>query len=529
MPSDDFNRSNGALGAAWLQPANFAAATISGNAVVSSTGTGAAGVMPGLRTADGRCSVTLRSFSGGNDFYGLLLRTTNESTAPLGYYVEADPLRSVVSIYRGDAGGPARLATVSGIRQGAGDLLAASIAGSRITAFMNGVAVLTADDATYKTPGTYGFYVDGTNVVDDFSSAKLGTYLGEVMDDAPNVLFRLGETSGTAAADYIGGASGAYVGGYTLNQPSLVGTDSNPAARFNGSTGYVRVANRAAFSVGDTFTLEALVKLDSLPRSGTTAIVLDKGTRGFIVRIEPDGSVIFRCNSVADIATATVRLTAGPIYLIQVTKAGSSIRMVINGVDVTPARVTNTTISNTTIEFDIASADAGTAGNMLAGTVDEVAVYPTALSLARLQAHFSASRAATVGTLGMAVETSSATVLRPVKVRLLGAATSSESARAVSARKARPLNLVTETSTASAAAARKRRMLSTAIEVDLAAALTAQFEAPPPDTEPPTFLTIDSVTSTSTIAALATTASVDSGAATSAPLDQLATEVAIDA
>ncbi len=62
------------------------------------------------------------------------------------------------------------------------------------------------------------------------------TYASAVTADAPTVYWRLGEASGTNAADTSGNARpGTYVGGVTLKQPGALAGDSNTAASFDGN------------------------------------------------------------------------------------------------------------------------------------------------------------------------------------------------------------------------------------------------------------------------------------------------------
>ena len=69
--------------------------------------------------------------------------------------------------------------------------------------------------------------------------------------DAPAGYWRLDETSGTTAADTIGGNAGTYSGGVTLGIPGAVAGDT--AASFDG-TGQVTVPDSASLHTGDTFT-----------------------------------------------------------------------------------------------------------------------------------------------------------------------------------------------------------------------------------------------------------------------------------
>ena len=67
------------------------------------------------------------------------------------------------------------------------------------------------------------------------------TYPSTVIADNPSVYWRLGETSGTTAADASGkGRPGTYAGGTVLNQPGALTGDTNRAVTFDGANDLVR-------------------------------------------------------------------------------------------------------------------------------------------------------------------------------------------------------------------------------------------------------------------------------------------------
>ncbi len=209
------------------------------------------------------------------------------------------------------------------------------------------------------------------------------SYYDEVLADAPAAWFRLSERSGTVAADAVGGAAGTYVGSVSLDQSGLVPADRTGSARFNGS-GYVRVADRAALDLGDTFTLEAWVNFAS---TDLRAIV-DKGAGAYILRTTETSRVLLRQNSTGDVVTSSVALVPNRTHHVVATKAGTTTRLYVDAVDVT-GTVTNQTLGNNSHELNIGAADAGDI-NFVDGFVDDVALYPTALSAARVKAHYDA-------------------------------------------------------------------------------------------------------------------------------------------
>lgn len=211
------------------------------------------------------------------------------------------------------------------------------------------------------------------------------SYSAEVLADSPSAYMRLGEASGTACADAIGGAAGTYLGGFTLGQAGALAGDVDTAVGFNGFSSRVQFADRAAFDRGDVFTLEAWIKLGAINRNNC---IVDKGANGYIFRVHSDNRLLLRRNGVGDVVKSTITLTTGVWYHVVATKNGPTVKLYIDDVDRT-GTVTNQTMTDTAIAFGIGAADAGTS-DFTNGTIDEVAVYPTALSAARVHAHYNA-------------------------------------------------------------------------------------------------------------------------------------------
>ena len=78
------------------------------------------------------------------------------------------------------------------------------------------------------------------------------SYAATVLADAPVGYWRLGEASGTSAADEIGAHNGTYVGSPTLGVTGIPGSAGNTAMTLNGSGSGVRhdVLDRCSRSSG---------------------------------------------------------------------------------------------------------------------------------------------------------------------------------------------------------------------------------------------------------------------------------------
>ena len=200
--------------------------------------------------------------------------------------------------------------------------------------------------------------------------------------------WRLGETSGTTAADAKGASMGSYRNGVALGQQSALTHDPDPSAKFDGSNDYVSVADHASLDSGDRFTLEAWVRR-SHTSSTSTHTVLSKGSGSYRLSFVNDVLTLTKAGS-GTIAKASVSTTdTTGFHHVVATKSGGTVKLYIDGVDQTPAKVTNRTIANNSTALNLGRDPSGT--QYFPGLVDEVAIYNAALSQAQVQQHFKAS------------------------------------------------------------------------------------------------------------------------------------------
>jgi hypothetical protein len=132
---------------------------------------------------------------------------------------------------------------------------------------------------TGLTPGsTHSYRVDakeanGTNVSSKSSAVTVtvagvnANYATTVKADSPFLYWRLGEASGTSAADASGnGRTGLYQGSVALNQAGAITGDTNTAVRLGGTApndGYVTSQSTTAVTNPQVFTLELWFKTNS--------------------------------------------------------------------------------------------------------------------------------------------------------------------------------------------------------------------------------------------------------------------------
>ena len=90
-----------------------------------------------------------------------------------------------------------------------------------------------------------------------------------------------------------------------------------------------------------------------------------------------------------NIASSTNAITDQSWHHVVATKNGAETRIYVDGVDRTAA-ATNSTLTSNATALNIGRATTGSAYS--GADIDEVAVYPTALSAARVLAHYQAGR-----------------------------------------------------------------------------------------------------------------------------------------
>jgi hypothetical protein len=225
------------------------------------------------------------------------------------------------------------------------------------------------------------------------------TYRSVVMADAPRAYWRLGETSGAAAADETTTAAGAYQGTVVLGVAGAIAGSANGAVRFDSGNDRVSMGDPASgaldFGAGD-FSVESWIKTTS----NGGQVVVGKRTSGPGWSIAVSGATGHDGEVQAAIADGVVtRQAYGPAtrvddgawhHIVLVADRDIGVTVYVDGLSLATAAPTTGSVSNTAA-FQIGRVSNS---NAFRGDVDEVAVYPTLLSPARVQAHYNAGRGA---------------------------------------------------------------------------------------------------------------------------------------
>jgi hypothetical protein len=222
-------------------------------------------------------------------------------------------------------------------------------------------------------------------------------YESTILADSPVAWWRLGEASGNPQ-DSAGTNHVTTVGG-TPTYGATGAIAGNDAVYLSGTNEDFQVPDIAALDLGDTFTLEAWVDPDS---SGAHMAIVSKAPGAYYLRLNPSNALQLVRSQTAEICTSTVTLGPGYHHCVA-TKSGATVHLYVDGSDVT-GTVTDSTCADNTFVLRIGSDDGD--GEWFIGSIDEVALYGTALSSTRVLAHYDAagldgSVTATPGTVAL--------------------------------------------------------------------------------------------------------------------------------
>ncbi len=217
-----------------------------------------------------------------------------------------------------------------------------------------------------------------------------GSYPDLVTGAGPTGYWRLSETSGTAATDSSDAKqAGAYLDGARPGAAGALEGDTGADL----TSGYVEVPRTPGTNVSGPFTLEGWVRLDSLvPAPGQAVIESYSGpaNNGFALRVT-DGHLQAwtMSGSGYGLVTGKADLKPGQWHHVAATFDGSSLRVYLDGMlDTSSATTVAPTPGVATIKLGGRGDDAA---QRLGGSLDEVAIYPSALSPEAIAAHFLAA------------------------------------------------------------------------------------------------------------------------------------------
>lgn len=218
----------------------------------------------------------------------------------------------------------------------------------------------------------------------------LSAYSAEVLADSPVGYWKLDETSGTGAADSSGSAfTGTYTGGVTLGQGAPL-KGGQGAAQFDGVNDRISgIGSPAALRIAGDVTVEFWFFPTATP-AVTGYIVY--GLDPYAVSYNSVNQLVWAQIPLAGTGS-TFNLKTGAYGLnawrhVAVTRKRGYIRIYVNGALVAEGQAPS---DPATANFAFAIADNSVASSLFAGRIAHVAVYDTALTSARVAAHYAAT------------------------------------------------------------------------------------------------------------------------------------------
>ena len=209
----------------------------------------------------------------------------------------------------------------------------------------------------------------------------MSAYSDKVLADGAVAYWRLNETSGTTAVDLKGGNNGTISGGVTLNQPGAL-VDGDKAMTFDGNTGKI---TGGTFTISAAFSVEAWMKTTlTTPASRVSCWSNLASTDTVYCGIDSGKPYMYRFGGTNFFGVATV--ANGAWRHLVYTHDGTTARMYVDGV-----------LDSTFVESHAAaSGPLGIGFDQLSvsywsGGLDDVAIYPTALTAAQIKAHYDAT------------------------------------------------------------------------------------------------------------------------------------------
>lgn len=238
------------------------------------------------------------------------------------------------------------------------------------------VAKSGSDTATVSDTGDLDVY--GSN-----------PYLTEILTDSPTLVWPLDETSGTTAADATGnGNTGTYNGG-TLASGGLIGPDPN--ARLDSGE---YIVSDSAIAITIPFTLEVWTEWDASTVNGLwgrpdfAGFYDSPNDYALIYGFAAQGAGSTQLSTVVNAAVSSTSLTSGASVLtrsfLALTVTSTTATLYVNGVEVDSATADFSSYSSNHV------IGIGSSTGMFSGLVGYFALYPSALSAARIAAHYAA-------------------------------------------------------------------------------------------------------------------------------------------
>jgi concanavalin A-like lectin/glucanase superfamily protein len=219
-------------------------------------------------------------------------------------------------------------------------------------------------------------------------------YRAQVLADLPAAYWRLDEPAGTVMFDQMPNNNrGKIMKGVTLAYAAGATADGDSAMAFDGLDGQIEVPNSASLQIrGGSVTLEAWIRPLALQTG--QVMIMAKGTAGVQTEYAlalMDGVPAYQ--AIAEIYVAKAPpLTAGMwSYVVATVAANKELRLYVNGQEAGIFPITTNHAVTTSTQPLVLGNEAASMARF-AGVLDEMAIYPAALTAEQVARHFSSAK-----------------------------------------------------------------------------------------------------------------------------------------
>ena len=248
-----------------------------------------------------------------------------------------------------------------------------------------------------------------------WSTPPTDTYAAAVSSTNPEFYWRLDEASGATAADSsTSGEDGTYVTGVTFGANGSPASGAGKAVTLNGTSGLV--VNKESWTNPRAYSAElwfktTTVKGGKLIGFGNTATGLSAAYDRQVVMLN-NGRLQFGTNgAVRSLAETPTAYNDGQWHHVVATQGADGMNLWVDGAVVASNPATDAQSYTGWWRVGGDRTFGGTTSNYIAATLDEVAVYASALTAGQIRAHYEAAGFATTNEAPIASFTSSSSSL----------------------------------------------------------------------------------------------------------------------
>jgi len=233
-----------------------------------------------------------------------------------------------------------------------------------------------------------GVFRDVSGVAADYDALVLAL--------SPGCYWRMGEASGNLAdsAPTPDNDIATKHGSPTYGVTGAIYGDADKAISLAGNAAdYFEVANSASVNTGDVFSIVAWIKKAA---NGVDMTIISRPASGYLFMFGSDNLLaLYRTGDAFPNIASTVAITDTNWHMVAVTKNdGLSLRIYIDGIDVSGVPSYNAIVANGGVVQIGRNVAAG--NKPWNGSLDEIAVFPTALTAANITTLYTAGTAAPV-------------------------------------------------------------------------------------------------------------------------------------